>query len=328
MNRNLLATLLAATLTLPAWADDKKEEKKDDKKPALIIVDGKGKENKVTGWRFVEGARPLAWLAPDRKPDDKPDEKEDPNVKPARAPVPQGPEGLVFRDEASPNLRKSVETLIPLENLRSIDFDEEKQTMTVKVAVTDKSDDDATLTGTTRFGEFNKLTIEAEMDKGELGIAAVKFKGGVKGGIKGLRFPSPRPLTAPTGRVARVSVQGAKGEEGKGADKVQDLKVLYQVELPRTLGEKVSPTLLFKKTVRVDIAKVEKIVDAGGQDVDWTISLKGGTEETFSLLSFGEIDGKAVRLVGLLGRVPAGYRLYPAFTIKEIAFEEPARSDK
>jgi hypothetical protein len=319
MNRNLLATLLAAAVCLPASADDKKEEKKDDKKPALIIVDAKGKENKVTGWQFVEGIRPLAWLAPDRKPED---EKEDPNVKPARAP--QGPEGLVFRDEASPNLRKSVETLIPLENLRSIDFDEEKQTMTVKVAVSDKPDDDATLTGTTRFGEFNKLTIEAEVDKGELGVAAVKFKGGVKGGIKGLRFPSPKLLTAPAGRVARVSVQGAKGEEAKGADKVQDLKVLYQV----AAGEKLSPTLLFKKTIRVDVSKLEKIVDAGGQDVDWTVSLKGGTEETFSLLSSGDIDGKPARLVGLLGRIPAGYKLYPAFTIKEITFEEPAKSDK
>jgi len=319
MNRNLLATLLAAALGLPASADDKKEEKKDDKKPVLIIVDAKGKENKVTGWQIVEGTRPLAWLAPDRKPDD---EKEDPNVKPAR--VPQGPEGLVFRDESAPNFRKSVETLIPLESLRAVDFDEEKQTMTVKVAVSDKPDDDATLTGTTRFAEFNKLTIEAEVDKGELGVAAVKFKGGVKGGIKGLRFPSPRPLAAPTGRVARVTVQGAKGEEAKGADKVHDLKVLYQAGG----GQKLSPTLLFKKTIRVDIAKLEKVVDAGGQDVDWTISLKGGTEETFSLLSSGDIDGKAATLVGLLGRVPAGYKLYPVFTVKEITFEEPAKSDK
>src|SRR5437660_1799336 len=105
----LTAAGLLACLTLTAPADDKKEDKKEDKKPqadgGLIIIDAKGKENKIKTWEIVKGTRRLGWLAPppEKKPDeDKKDDKDKggpaPPRRPARLAAPQGPEALVFRD--------------------------------------------------------------------------------------------------------------------------------------------------------------------------------------------------------------------------------------
>ena len=70
-----------------------------------------------------------------------------------------------------------------------------------------------TLTGTTKFTNVNKLTIEAEVDKGELGIAAVKYFGGTPTGIQAVKFPSPKG-----------------GEEQKGTDDMKRARLMLKAE--------------------------------------------------------------------------------------------------
>src|SRR3954447_7456572 len=69
--------------------DDKKpdDKKPDDKKPeagTIVIIDAKGKENKLKGWEIVAGTRRLGWLAPpEKEPEEKnPANKEDPAAAP------------------------------------------------------------------------------------------------------------------------------------------------------------------------------------------------------------------------------------------------------
>ena len=149
----------------------------DKEAPAggLVIIDAKGKEQKLKTWEFTEGTRRLSWLASARdKEPEKKDGKDDSDDRKRRVPARprvQGPEALVFRDENSTVWQKGVLTLIPVDRLRSIDYDNEKQTATVKVAAGEKSENDVELTGTTRFRGTNRLIIEAEVDKGELGVA-------------------------------------------------------------------------------------------------------------------------------------------------------------
>src|SRR5271157_1719659 len=107
-----------------------------------------------------------------------------------------GPEALEFRDEHSTNFVDGILTLIPLKNIRSIDYDNDKQTVTVKVISAEKGAADEILTGATKFRGINKLTIEAEVDKGDMGIAELKFQGGVPKGIHALSFPVPRAPAA------------------------------------------------------------------------------------------------------------------------------------
>src|SRR5207302_11041109 len=111
------------------------------------------------------------------------------------------------------------------------------------------------------------------------------------------------------GRPARVTAEYRKKTE----EKVTDLQALYRTPD----GEKLSPVLLFKKTLKIDLAKIKKLASAGGDGAEWQVTLKDGGE-AFSVLEEGELDGKKVLLLGLLGRVPAGYKLYPASTIAEV----------
>src|SRR5262245_56968449 len=110
MNWKTFATLLTpallALLSLPATGDDKKPD--ENKAGEIIILDAKGKENKLKNWQIVAGTRRLGWLAQDDKdrPNDKekPADKDEPAApprKPPLRPAPRGPEALVVRDDNS-----------------------------------------------------------------------------------------------------------------------------------------------------------------------------------------------------------------------------------
>jgi hypothetical protein len=287
----------------------------------LIVLDSAGKDQKLKTWKFAQGVRHLEWLAPateDREP--APKDKKD--GKPPRGkPKAAGPEALEFREENSTNFVNGILTLIPLDRLRSLDYDAEKDTVTAKVAA-DK--EDVTLTGTTKYRGINKIAIEAEVDKGDLGVAEIKYLGGVPRGIKGLHFPSPKIVDAPTGRAASVTILD---KDKKTPMPVTDLQALYRT----ANGEKLLPLLMFKKTLKLDVSKIKKIVAAeggDGEDKVWQVTLKDGNDEALTLLQVVQHEGKEMALEGLLGKVPAGYKLFPIHVIGEVEFEpakEPAK---
>ena len=293
---------LAALVPIPA-ADQPAET-------GFVIVDANSKEQTLKACKFTTGTRHLSWLAPAREDAPKP--------KPGDGPrTPAGPEALEIRDDASlaPPLVAGFITLVPLDSIKTIVFDD-NEVMTVRVL---GEKDDAIVSGTTKYRGINKLTVEAEVDKGDLGIAEVKFLGGVPKGIRSIRFPAPKPLAAPgSGRAASVTTTDDK----KTAHKVMDLQPLYKF----ADGERLVPTLMFKKTLKIDLAKITKLrAAAEGKDADgseFTVTLKDGDEDTFTLLKQATIDGKAAPLQGLVGRIAVGYKLFPPATIKEIQFEE------
>ena len=64
----------------------------------------------------------------------------------------------------------------------------------------------------------NVFSIDAEADLGEFGVGQMKFQGGVKRGIKSLRFASPKPLEEAKGRFAEVYGVGKTGDTHKAFD--------------------------------------------------------------------------------------------------------------
>jgi hypothetical protein len=279
----------------------------------LLVVDPAGKEQKLKSWTWVAGTRHLAFLAPADK------EPEPPKDKPKDKPKPVGPEALEFREETSTVYADGILTLIPLDRLRGIDYDTEKEIVTARVANGPKPEDDAKLTGLTKFLRINKIIIEAEVDKGDLGLAEVKFLGGVqKGGIKGIRFPPPKGDAAATG--GRPAVVTSADRTGKATHKVTDVLPLYRVNETR---EQTAPLLFFKKTLKIDVAKIKTIVPAGPDDEEkgWQVVLKDGNDENLSLLRDVTLGDKPAKLIGLLARVPAGYKLFPLHTLAEIRFD-------
>jgi hypothetical protein len=299
----------AGLATLPAADDPPKGE-------PLVVTDTSNKEFKLKDWKFARGVRRLAWLAPAPAKEKEPDPKE----KAPRAPKPPaGPEAFEMREEHSTGFLDGILTLLPLDRIKSIDFDPEKQTITVKVAATDK--DDAELTGTTKFQGINKLTIEADVDKGDLGIAELKFLGGVpKGTLRSVRFPAPKlPAKVPGTRAATVT---DTDKPQKTTHNAANLRPLYRFA---DGSERLLPTLMFKKTLKLDIDKIKKLAVAEEKPKDpdspeWVVSTKDGEEATLSLLKTITVDGKQAVLVGLLGEVSGGYKLFPVHTISEVQF--------
>jgi hypothetical protein len=282
----------------------------------LVIVDANGKEQKLKAWKFAAGTRPLGWLAPARDKEDKPGDKP---TKPESADA--GPVAVEFRDEHSTGLVDGVLTFLLPEHLRSLEYDAEKHTVTASIAG-EKPDADLTLTGSTSFAGINKLTIEAEVDKGDAGIAEVKFQGGAAKGVRAVRFPAPKPAATAKGRPAFVAIID---KEEKSDEQVFDLLPLYKMA---DGGERLLPTLFFKKTLKLDASKIARL-QAEGREADGTtcrVTMKDGEEQTYTLLKTAMIDGKAATLEGLVGKVRGGYKYFPATTMAsmhlDVQFDE------
>jgi hypothetical protein len=312
-------------LALAVHAADKepaKEPARTAEPGTLIVVDAAGKEQKLKTWKFAAGTRRLGWLAPAKTPE--PKKEPDKDKGPARGrPAPlAGPEALEFRPDTEIHFVEGVLVLIPLDRLRTLDCDNEMETVTAKVAGAGGTDE--ILTGSTKYKKINKLVLEAEVDKGDLGIAEVRFFGGTPRGIRGSRFPSPQaPPAGPASRPAVVtSVDGTK----KTTHKVADLMPLYR--FPD--GERLLPTLMFRKTLKIDVGKVRKITVTEGDrdDANWQVQLKDGSDETLVLLPSIEVDGRKGTLEGLVGRVPAGWKLFPTASIGEVVFDATEESPK
>ena len=257
-------------------------------KGELILTDAAGKEQKLKTWKFTTGLRHLTWLAPPAPAEKKePEKKDNPKIRPIARPA-VGPPALAFREEKSTGFFEGILTLIPLDRLKSLEYDREAQTVTAKVATADPAKDE-TLTGTTRYGGVNKLTIEAEVDKGDMGVAELRFLAGVPKGIRGIRFPAAKAPAADKGRPAQV-IDTDKKE--KTTHKVTDLQALYR--LPDGT-ERLLPLLMFKKTLKVDLGKVKKLTAGDGgtlQSPEWTVTSKDGEDQTLSLLKTIPLEDK------------------------------------
>src|SRR5262245_13867568 len=197
---SLLALPLASALLLAVGAAPAGEKAGPDNQGTLVVIDANGKELKVKNWKLTKGTKHLSWLAPADEGKDK-----------GKKQPPAGPEALEFVEGKLPPLKKGVLTYVPLTSVRGIDFDGAKETMTVRVAKSDKEADDDILVGPTGYVGINQVAITAVTDLGELGQAAVEFHGGVDRGIRGLRFPSPKPIEAlPEGRAAVIKQTSKK----------------------------------------------------------------------------------------------------------------------
>jgi hypothetical protein len=295
-----------------------------DAAKSVVVTDGGGKEHKLKAWKFTTGVRRLTWLADKKELENREPDKKEPAKKDApkgKAPVRPaiGPEAFELREENSTGWEDGILTLLPLENIRSIEFDADKKSIAVQVPSGDK--DDITLTGTTRYVGINKLTLEAEVDKGDMGIAEVRFQGGVpKASLKKIAFASPKKPADLQGRPAVITDSEKKK---KTTHPVTDLQPLYRFD---DGTEKLAPVLMFKKTLKLDVAKIQKIQASEDKPKDmdgpeWVVTMKDGEETTLTVLKTITLDDREAKLEGLLGRVPGGYRLFPVHTISEIQFD-------
>lgn len=284
--------------------DSGKIEKKTDKGSPLTVVTGAGKEVKLFDWRITHGTRQFSLNG---------DEKPNPKSKSLT-----GSEYLEFREEKSTTYKNGIFTLVPLTSIRKITYDREKKT--VAVAVVAGGDEDVVLSGATKFTGTNKLTLEAdETIEGLEGKAAVSYQGGVDKGVQSIAFAAPKPVA----KVAGVESTVTADDKEKSKHPAHDVQPLYLVDgAYRTV-----PYLMFKTSVKVDMDKIVslKFVQPESKKAAgaYEVTLKTGVKHTLSLITSVETEKKKnMTLVGLIGRVPAGYKLFSLDAIYEYRLPE------
>ncbi|MCS6852522.1 MAG: hypothetical protein NZ700_15290, partial [Gemmataceae bacterium] len=208
----------------------------------LRVTDTADKVHVLKNWKITLGTRRLDWLVPGES---RPGGGNNAAV--------AGPEALVLREDDSmnPPLVQGITTLLPLEHVRAVRFDAEKQSMTVELMSGPEAVHE--VRGPTKYKDVNKLVIEAETDLGTLGVAEAKFIGGTsKGTIKSLAFPRPKALPV----LDNLPVTIVANDKAQTVHKAADVQPLYR----RADGRHVAlPFVVFKKAVKVELAKLSRL---------------------------------------------------------------------
>lgn len=253
----------------------------------VVVVDSAGKEIKLSKVKFTTGARKIGWL-PDQK----------------------GALALEVREPNSTQYARGVITLVPLASVESITYEAGKATIGVKGLPTP-------LVGTTEYKGFTAIGFE-----GDSGGVVGKFAGGVpKTGVKSVTFPGAKPLPErkPGGMAWTVKVDQPKA--GNPAITVRDLKALYSAPggveqladvLPARKGD---PLTLDASLKRLEVLAVDPNTHLAAAEVQ----AGDGPERTVVIPTTRDQGGKTGTLVGLLGEVDAGWKLFPLHTIKTLS---------
>jgi hypothetical protein len=262
---------------------------------AATVTDGEGKELKVAALKFGAGAHRLAFLAdPAGASDD----------------AKKGPLALELREPLSTTYKVGVVTYVPLASVESVRYDYDKKAARVAVKGVPEP-----LVGTLEYQGLNVLSFGGTAD----GKAAT-FVGGSpkKGSVRAVGFADARPVPARKGGSAWL----VQIDQPKAMDptlKASNVKFLYQFPggaelLTDTAAVRKGPALKLDDAVS---GLVPVAVDLNAHTAAVEFQMADGSEKVL-VLSPLEKDGKKGVLVGLLGEVEAGWKLFPLHTVKSL----------
>lgn len=270
----------------------------DDPQPEVAVLnDAAGKDVKLASVKPTAGVRRLAWLADPKDPNDD-----------AR----KGPFALELREPHSTTYAKGVVTLVPMSGIESVKYDYDKHTMAVSVKGLPQP-----LAGTLQYKGINVLNFDADVG----GITG-KFMGGVPGtGIKSIAFRGAKPLPARPSGGAAWAVQIVQPLANHPTLTVRNLKPLFAFAngtevlldaIPTRKGDSVSLMSLGIKRLEI------LAVDPNTQLAAMEVQPDEGAQHIVMMPLTLEQEKKSAALVGLLGEVDAGWKLFPLHTIKVI----------
>jgi hypothetical protein len=257
--------------------------------PAATLTDSTGKDVPLTSARFTTGTRRLGWLG-------------DPK---------DAPLALEVREPHSTTYQKGVVTLVPVASVEAVRYDYTKLAMAVTVKGLPEP-----LAGTLQFKGINTCGVE-----GTAAGLSGKFVGGVtKDGFRAVVFAGAVPLPPrPSGAAWAVQIEQPKAMHPTLT--VRNLKALYAApgggewladDVPLRKG---SPLKLDAKTLK----RLEVLaVDANTQTAAAELTPADGPAQLVAFPLTREHAGKTGQLVGLLGEVDAGWKLFPLHTVKAI----------
>jgi hypothetical protein len=268
-----------------------------------VITDVDGKEHRLSKIKFAGGTKRLAWLA------DSQGTTED-----AR----RGPLALEFRESTSAMpLAQGIVTLIPVSSLESAKYDFEKEVVSLNIKGLTQP-----LTGALLYPRVNVLGLSGTDD----GKAAT-FTGGIRGKptVKSASFGGAQPHPRSKGGATwNIQIVKTKKDEPMVADSptltARNLKVLYGFpggveRLVDGLPTRKGPPVAFDdKLKRFEMLANDFNTNVAAAEIEPA----AGPEHIIAIPLTLEENKKTGTVLGILGEVDAGWKLFPLHTIKVI----------
>jgi hypothetical protein len=274
----------------------------------VVVVDSAGKEVRLTGVKVTGGVRRLGWLA---------------DPKGAGDDAKKGPLAFQLREPHSTTYAQGVVTLVPLAAIEAIRYEPDKMTVSVKGLK-------EPLVGSTQFRGINTLAFE-----GDSGGSVAKFAGGVpKGGIKSVTFPNAKPLPDRKPDRQAWSVQIVQPKAGDPTLTVRNLMVLYAYpggaeELTDQLSVRKGGVYPLWTLNRLEVLAVDPNTQMAAAEIQAQALLPRApwvdtVEQVVAVPLTREKDKRTGTLVGLVGEVDAGWKLFPLHAVKVTTPTKPA----
>lgn len=288
----LILALTAELAGTSAWAADPIPD------ASAVVVDGEGKEVKLTAVKFTTGTRRLAWLA-------------DPNGTTEDAK--KGPLALEVRESLSTTYAKGVITLVQVSHLESATYDYDKKVVNLSVKGLKEP-----LMGTLEYRGLNVLGMSALVDGKAAAFSAGVFGKSAAKAVKKVTFPEAKALPEPMPTGTTWAVQIIQPTAKDPTLTVRNLKALYQFpggieHLEGGIPVRKGAMLPLNGTVkRLEILATDTNTNMTAAEVETTT----GPERIIIIPLTQELEKKTGTLIGFVGEVDAGWKLFPLHTIK------------
>ncbi len=256
------------------------------------VTDVEGKEVKVTGLKFGVGTHRLTWLA---------------DANGATEDAKKGPLALEVREPHSTTYAKGIITYVPVGSVEGIKYDYDKRVASISVKGVMEP-----LAGTLEYKGINVLGFS-----GTVGEKAAVFSGGgfTKDHIKAVAFPGAKPVAKRAATPWLVQIDQPKAENP--TLKAANFKFLYvlpggvEVLADAATVRKGDPLKLDDTVTAFTPVAVDQNTHMAAIEVQL-----GNIEKIVIIPQQVEMGGKMATLVGLVGEVEAGWKLFPMHTIK------------
>jgi hypothetical protein len=294
----MMLILMAGFVGTAALADDPSPD------GSVTVTSVEGKETKVTGLKFATGTHRLAWLA-------------DPNGSTEDAK--KGPLALEVREPQSTTFTKGVVTYVQFSHLESIKYDYDNKVVNLSVKGLKEP-----LKGTLQFKGFNSLTFSGTADDKN-----ATFSAGVlgKSTVKAVTFSGAKALPEAKKTGTTWAIQISQPAEKDPTLTVRNLKVLYHYtggleKLEDGIPVRKGALLPLNGTVkRFEILATDPNTNMAAAEVETT----SAPERVIIVPLIQELDKKIGTLIGFVGEVDAGWKLFPLHTIKVITLTDVKR---
>ena len=261
----------------------------------ITLVDASGKEYKLTNVKLNTSVRRLAFLG---------------DPKGATDDAKRGRLALEIREPNSTSFAKGVTTIIPLSSIESVKYEYEKQSLSVAVKGQEP------VTGTLQYQNINVISLDAKTND-----VTAKFSGGKKDGFRSIAWANAKPMASrAVGTAWQVQIYHPEAKHPSLT--VRNLKAIYSFpggieqladSLPVRKGESLKLDTTLKK---LEIVAVD--TNPSFQNAAMEVTVEGNPEKLIAVPLLNDLGNRTGTLIGFIGEVDAGWKLFPLHCIKVI----------